>query len=97
MTVRELSERITFREFEDWLLYLDWADYRHQTREDYYLAQIALEVRRSYVKHPNQVKFKDFVYRPPDIKEKEDRVAASKAAWLSVLEMKPPAGKKRKS
>jgi len=95
MTVRELSERITFREFQEWLEYLEWDEYRRQTKEDFYLAQIAFETRRSYVRHPNKEKFSSFLYQPSDEQaEREDKLKASKKAWLAVMDMPLPTAKK---
>lgn len=55
-------------------------------REDYYLAQIACEVRRSYVKHPGRVKLKDFLIkfesRKPDTRPS---LQESKQFWFSAL------------
>lgn len=81
--VQELLERITFSEFLDWLQYLEWAE-RRDTKSDYYLAQIAAEVRRGYVKSPRQVKVKDFLLK---MQRPEQRLS-SKQTWLQALGIK---------
>jgi len=61
----------------------------------YYLAQVAMEVRRSYVKKPKSVHLDDFILkfkekRPVGREEKETieqlraRTARSKAFWLGI-------------
>jgi len=83
--VEELAERITHREFLNWLEFLDW-DYDRSSKQDYYLAQIAAEVRRSYVKHANKVKTKDFLLQ---IEKKKPAATDSKSAWLGFFNIKP--------
>ncbi len=83
-TVEELAEKITFREFLSWLDYLSWAEGRTEKIE-YYLAQIAAEVRRGQVKHPKQVKTKDFILRPAG----KQTTSKSKATWLGFFNLKP--------
>ena len=46
--------------------------------EELYFAQIAAEVRRSYVKYPGKVKVKDFLLQR---KPKEQKIP-SKEVWL---------------
>lgn len=95
--VAELRARITWTEFLGWLVYLDQAETR-RTKQDYYLAQIAAEVRRGLVKKPNTVKLDSFLFEVPKDKEmtepsNKQRVQASKRAWLGALGM---TAKKRK-
>ncbi|MFA5452986.1 MAG: hypothetical protein WC248_05395 [Candidatus Methanomethylophilaceae archaeon] len=53
-------EKTTSSEFIEWMAFLDLE--RNQTsKEDYYLAQVAAEVRRSFVKSPQSVHVKDFI------------------------------------
>ena len=59
VSVEELAVKISFREFLNWLEFLNWED-RQQTKADFYLAQIAAEIRRTVVKKPKDVKVKDF-------------------------------------
>jgi hypothetical protein len=64
--------------------FLQWQDYLEEEvndfhREDYFLAAIALEVRRSYVKDPTKYKIEDFLHTfkkkqaPEPAKEEERR------------------------
>jgi hypothetical protein len=82
--VEELAERITHREFLNWLEYLEW-DYERSSKPDYYLAQIAAEVRRSYVKHGSKVKTADFLLKIA----KKPVATDSKKAWLGFFNIKP--------
>lgn len=84
-SVADLRSRITYSEFLDWLQYLNWEEQR-RGKLDFYLAQIAAEVRRSYVKHPKTVKLKDFFLT---YFEQNGRMQKSKEAWFSCLKINP--------
>jgi hypothetical protein len=84
-TVEELAEKVTYREFLSWLDYLNWAEDRTE-KSEYYLAQIAAEVRRGYVKHPKSVKTKDFILKSV---EKKQTMSKSKSTWLGFFNLKP--------
>lgn len=72
------------------------------TRMDFYLAQVAAEVRRTIAKYPGKVNTDDFilkfVYKADDdvpLTEEalEQRIQNSKAAWFGIAGMaarKPP-------
>jgi hypothetical protein len=76
--------------------FLEWAEYLNQQetetvkREEYYWAQIAAEVRRSWVKHKQKIKLTDFLIKfsyskKPKIltaQEKEMKLQKSKNFWL---------------
>ena len=76
-------------DFVDWIVYLD-EDINAFHREDYFLAAIAAEVRRSYVGKPQgirlstfMIKFKAMVKKKKmDVKEKTKR---SKAFWSTIV------------
>ena len=85
-TVEELADKISFREFLNWLEYLEWFEDR-VVKNDYYFAQIAAEIRRGYVKHPKSVKTTDFVIQSP---KKQAAVSSSKSTWLGFFNLKPP-------
>jgi len=85
--VAELKARITYSEFLDWLQYLRWQEQR-QDKIDFYLAQIAAEVRRGYVRHPKSVKMKDFIITYLN-EDDQHRLERSKKAWLSLLKISP--------
>ena len=89
----------TSREFVLWKVYLDELWHRH-TRWDYYLAQIALEVRRLFAgKAASKYKISDFLItftRPqqvdPEVAQRQ-RLESSKSFWLGLVGL---AGKKEK-
>ena len=56
------------------------------SKEDYYLAQIAAEVRRGIVKNPKKVRVKDFLLMDKaEADSNSDPLKTSKAFWLSSL------------
>ena len=76
--------------------YLDKEDRKHQ-KSDYYMAQIAAEIRRgieAQKEHPRPVKVEDFLVKyedeveskKPKSKEvsKTEKIASSKKAWFTV-------------
>lgn len=85
MPVRELMEKITFTEFLDWSQFLEQEE-RRRTKLDWYLAQVAAEVRRGTVTKPKTVKVSDFFvsYMEPGT---EDRMKRSKFAWGIALKI----------
>jgi len=60
MTVQEVQSKITSTEFVLWMEYLE-SELKEFQKQDYYLAQIAAEVRRANVKNPKAVKLSDFL------------------------------------
>lgn len=73
-----------------WMLYFTLEpNFFH--REDYYLAQIAAEIRRSLVKNPKEVDIKSFLLHFTQKKEKEKddsiqtKTAKSKAFWFTLV------------
>lgn len=59
---------------------------KEHSKEDYYLAQIAAEVRRGIVKNPNKVKLKDFLLTiQTGPVSNPDTLENSKSFWLSSL------------
>ena len=75
---------------------MEWQRYFKQelntpSRDHYYLAQIAAEVRRGNVKAPGEVTIEQFVLpfttkkTVTEVVEKKDNaIARSKAAWLGI-------------
>lgn len=68
----------------------------HFHREDYYLAQIACEIRRSFVKEPSKYHLKDFlltfspgesksVSAAPSQTEPTSSLIQSKSAWGALV------------
>lgn len=82
--VAELKQRITYTEFLEWLEFILW-DQKRVTKRDFYLAQIAAEVRRGWVKSPHSIKMKDFLIGSGDDKPVESN---SKGIWMRHLGMK---------
>lgn len=88
-------EKTTSSEFIEWMAFLDLE--RNQTsKEDYYLAQVAAEVRRSFVKSPQSVHVKDFILSftraersspggGSPAMEDQDPTQRSKNYWSAVL------------
>ena len=78
----------TSREFVEWSIIVEESE-KEFTKQDYYLAQIAAEVRRSFVKNPSKVLLKDFFLQFEE-KEKpkmtrEQATTFAKAAWFGRL------------
>lgn len=89
--VAELQSKIGYSEFLEWQVYLETID-KDKARQEYALAQIAAEACRARLLHPGKVKTEDFLIRFKDdgtVKmTKEERMARSKAAWLSMAGIK---------
>jgi len=83
MIVEELKCRITYTEFLEWLDFLLWEEGK-QTKQDYYMAQIACEVRRGQVRSPGSVQIRDFLIQK---RELADKAKQSKLAWASHLHL----------
>lgn len=99
MTVEALKEQITVSEFLEWQEFLRI----HRQRDDklhFYLAQVAAEVRKSFVKHPNSVKLSQFLLKfatpeeeriggKPTPAFKEYKASLSKGAWFASIGFLP--------
>lgn len=55
MSIQRAQFEITSSEFVEWIVFLDEEEMK-RTKQDFYLASIAAEVRKGNVKHPNKVK-----------------------------------------
>jgi hypothetical protein len=84
-------------EFLRWKAFLDWEIDSAFHRQDYYLAQIAAEIRMGHVQNPGRVKIQDFLIRftrPEKQSEvlteeqKKNRLAKSKAMWCGLAKAK---------
>lgn len=60
MSLQRCQEETSSTQFLDWLAYLDW-EINAFHREDWFLAQIAQEVRRTISKDPEKVKIEGFL------------------------------------
>ena len=87
MSLQRCMQETSSTDFIQWMSYLE-KDTNAFHREDYYLAQIALEVRRSYVKSPAKVKMKDMILEFKRAQKAVDVMATSKAAWGACLNVK---------
>lgn len=91
MSVRKVQSEVSSSEFLEWIAYLD-EDANRFHREDYYFANIAAEIRRSYVKDPMKVKISSFLMKFTRAKKSEklsvkERIAQSKAFWRGMLKI----------
>lgn len=82
----EVRQQMTYTEFLDWLTFLSMEEERH-TKQEFYLAQIAAEVRRGHVKHPAKVKMTDFLMKSKAAPSTSVR-PNSKSIWASHLGIK---------
>jgi len=88
-TVEEIKQRISSSEFTRWQVYIE-KEANEFHRQDYFLAQIATEVRRSYVKNPRAVKLKQMLleFTEPRFKTKKKIVPTmeeSKSFWFAAV------------
>lgn len=92
MSVQRCQQETTSTEFVKWQWFLT-TDMNLRTKQDYYLAQIAAEVRKTVVKKPQDVSIDDFLLefrekeqedKPPTEEELQERIQKSKAAWLGI-------------
>lgn len=80
MSVQRAQQEITSSEFLDWVVFID-EEPNMFCKEDFYLAQIAAEIRKTIVKHPEKVSIKSFLMkfaRKEKEKKKETKIEASK-------------------
>lgn len=83
-----MKAQLTYEQFVEWAVFLNSEETRI-TKLDLYLAQIAAEVRRGYVKEPKKVKVSDFLVGEesesrsplPDSSALKD----SKSVWMSAV------------
>lgn len=101
MSLYEVKRKTSSSEFILWMQYLEW-EINSFDRTAHYLAQIATEVRRSYVKKPASVKFKDFImkFSREEKEEKkvsvESRTQMAKQFFFGLTGFTGSAGKKKR-
>jgi len=97
MSKQRCQEETSSTDFVLWMEYLE-GKINAFHREDYFLAQIAAEIRRSFVKNPKKVKLDDFLLKFKDKTKtarkkmtKEERTKIAKSFWsaLTSLSFKP--------
>jgi hypothetical protein len=97
MSTQRAQSEITSSEFPEWIAFLNQEETK-RTKQDFYLASIAAEVRKGNVKHPKKVKISDLFIRyakkkvKMTIKQKSDEAKAFFGALLGSSKKK----KKRK-
>lgn len=98
MSLQRCQRETTSTEFLEWLEYVE-QDIETPKRMDFYLAQIAAEIRRGVARNPNSVKLEHFLLNltlkgkrrePLTETEKQMRMANSKAAWYRAAGKTPP-------
>lgn len=93
LPVWQCQSLVGSQEFTEWVNYFQEED-EETKKEHYYLAQIAFEIRRGWVKDPKKVKFEDFLWRTdPSPLEKEELspesyMERSKSHWRALLGIK---------
>lgn len=96
MPLRLCKKWTTSREFVEWIEWLDQEEKRITVNQNY-MAQIALEVRRSWIKDKRTLKIKDFIlpFQKEGQKKKkkrekmnelsvEERIKKSKSFWFGL-------------
>ncbi len=88
-TVRECQEKMYSSEFIQWLEFID-RQLDKTTKQDHYLAQIAMEVRKGYAKNPKQVKLDHMIlkYKRKSKKGKTLSMEESKSHWMRFAGIK---------
>lgn len=87
MTVEELRDKITYSEFCEWIEFLV-LEQKRNTKDQWYYAQIAAEIRRGYVTTPNKVHTEDFILKfASELEDPEVKMQASKSAWGMAVKM----------
>lgn len=96
MTVAQCRAVMTPREFEGWVEYILWEETR-DTKQDYYLANIAAEVRRGWVSEKAKPKMTDFMlkFNKPTAVEQKQSPKQSKSIWLAALGVNTSKKKKK--
>ena len=89
MSKQRCQQETTSTQFLDWLAYLEW-DVNSFHREDWFLAKIAKEVRRTILKDPNKdLKWSSFLIKFTSKKEskKVDKMKAAMTMKRRILSM----------
>lgn len=89
MTLHACMKSMTHREYLTWLEWLD-QQWDEPSRSDYYLMQIAAEVRRGYVasRYARRIRIPDFrlrFQRPRRPRNLREATRWAKAKWFAAL------------
>ena len=89
MSLQRCQKETTSTEFVEWIEYFR-QDFNVRRREDYFLANIACEIRRSVVKNPKSVKLKPFLleFETKPIKKERRNTLNTWLAWARVKSRK---------
>lgn len=90
--MQEAKAVIPSMEFTQWMLYLEMQEEKH-SKQDYALARIAAEIRRSYVEHPKKVKEEDLliVFEKRELPKEVDEekiMESHQRFWFAQLGLK---------
>ncbi len=88
MSLQRCQDETSSTEFLDWLEYLK-QDINVRRREDYFLANIAKEIRRTVVKNPQSVTLEPFLLEfevkvEKPVKEKRKSTLGNWLAWAGL-------------
>lgn len=79
--LQKVQRATTSREFEEWIEFLDWQMAHDLEPIHYYLAQVAMEVRRT-INPKKKYKLTDFLLKFGSVKKPEPKTAEQKKAWI---------------
>jgi len=91
MSVGQTKASVSSSEYLEWIHFLDKKD-TNTEKIEHYLAALTAEVRKSYVKHPQKVRVKDFLFKFVKKAEKikkdlsiAERTSRAKLFWGALL------------
>jgi hypothetical protein len=92
MSVAQCQRETSSYDFLAWMEYLQEQDERRK-KEEYYLAQIAVEIRRTRAKNPKSIKLEHGLLQFKSAKKSkqmtvEERTRISKTAWCGIVGLK---------
>lgn len=105
--LQRVQKETTSTEFIEWCTFLDMEDWERTKREDFYMAQIAMEIARTRSSRPGQLRIEDFLLKfvtagdngkPMTAQQLEERTQLSKARWRGItgIGKQPPVSQKPK-
>lgn len=104
MPLDRCKAETTYYDLIAWLEFFreqDEQELKYTSKQDYYLAQIAAEVRRTIAKQPSAVRVQDLLLqinsKEPEKKEltREERTRIAKSFWFHAIPEKDGVGYKR--
>lgn len=76
-------------EFLEWLAYFE-TEWEQREKTDYYMAQVALEIRRSKMEDPNKIQLSDMLLKFEKPETGYERMMRSKRTWADLLGIEIP-------